>query len=162
MTIKTFPQATFWRAWLRNATCSFPVPVSRIGHVKKTPVISIIDDDSSVRTATESLMRSLGFVAHTFASAEEFLQSRNVDETSCLISDVQMPHMSGIELQSRLLARDNRTPIIFITAFPDENVQTRALKAGAVCFLVKPVDGQTLLNCLDEALKRHDRMAGDD
>ena len=162
MTIKTFLQATFWRAWLRNATCSFPVPVSWIGHVKKTPVISIIDDDGSVRTATESLMRSLGFVAHTFASAEEFLQSRSVDETSCLISDVQMPHMSGIELQSCLLARGNRTPIIFITAFPDENVQTRALKAGAVCFLVKPVDGQTLLKCLDEALKRPDHMAGDD
>lgn len=118
-------------------------------------MISIIDDDGSVRTATESLVRSLGFIAHTFASAEEFLQSPSVDETCCLISDVQMPHMSGIDLQKRLLALGHRTPIIFITAFPEEHVQENALKAGAVAFLIKPVDGQTLLNCLEEALKRH-------
>jgi hypothetical protein len=68
-------------------------------HLKKIPVISIIDDDSSVRTAVESLVKSLGFIAHTFASAEEFLQSRHVDETCCLISDVHMPHVSGIDLQ---------------------------------------------------------------
>lgn len=122
--------------------------------MKKVPVISIVDDDESVRAATESLMRSLGYVAHTFASAEEYLQSPHMKETSCLISDVQMPSMSGLELQGHLAAHGHRTPIIFITAFPDKNVQARALKAGAVCFLIKPVDGQTLLTYLDEALKK--------
>src|SRR5262245_16894771 len=98
-------------------------------------------------------MRSVGFTAHAFASAEEFLQSPHLQDTSCLISDVQMPRMSGIELQSHLLEQGHRTPIIFITAFPDESLQARALKAGAVCFLNKPVDGKTLLTWLKEALK---------
>jgi FixJ family two-component response regulator len=120
-------------------------------------VISIVDDDESVRTATESLMRSIGYTAHTFASAEEFLQSPHMDDTSCLISDVQMPDMSGIELQSHLLDRGYRTPIIFITAFPDEKVQARALKAGAVCFLNKPFDGQTLLKHLAEVLEKNSK-----
>jgi FixJ family two-component response regulator len=125
-----------------------------MGHLKRVAVISIVDDDESVRTATNSLMRSLGFTAYTFSSAEKFLQSPQVNDTSCLISDVQMPSMSGIELQSHLIARGHRTPIIFITAFPDESIQARALKAGAVCFLNKPVDGETLLRCLEEVLKR--------
>lgn len=124
-----------------------------MGHLKKVPVIAIVDDDESVRTATNSLMRSVGFTAHAFASAEEFLQSPHLQDTSCLISDVQMPRMSGIELQSQLLEQGHRTPIIFITAFPDESLQARALKAGAVCFLNKPVDGKTLLKWLKEALK---------
>jgi FixJ family two-component response regulator len=125
-----------------------------MGHLKRVSVISIVDDDESVRTATNSLMRSLGFTAYTFASAEEFLRSLQLNDTSCLISDVQMPSMSGIELQRHLIARGHRTPIIFITAFPDESIQARALKAGAVCFLNKPVDGKTLLRCLEEALRR--------
>jgi FixJ family two-component response regulator len=131
--------------------------------LKKVPVISIVDDDESVRTATESLMRSIGYIAHTFVSAEEFLQSPHVGDTSCLISDVQMPDMTGIELQSHLVGRGYRTPIIFITAFPDEKVQARALKAGAVCFLNKPFDGQTLLKHLAEALEKNDKgRAGDE
>ena len=131
--------------------------------MKKVPVISIVDDDESVRTATESLMRSIGYTAHTFVSAEEYLQSPQMDETSCLISDVQMPDMTGIELQSHLLDRGYRTPIIFITAFPDEKVEARAMKAGAVCFLNKPFDGQTLLKRLAEVLEKNDKdKAGDD
>jgi FixJ family two-component response regulator len=115
-------------------------------------VISIVDDDESVRTAVGSLIKSLGFVARTFASAEEFLSSPHVDETACLISDVQMPGISGVELQSRLAADNYRTPIIFISAFGNESVAQRALKAGATAFLQKPFDGKTLVKCLDKAL----------
>jgi FixJ family two-component response regulator len=157
MTIKNLPVGrtlTVLRGF-ENGTVSFLSSCATDSHLKKTPVISIIDDDGSVRTAMESLVKSLGFIVCTFASAEKFLQSPHVDETRCLISDVHMPHVSGIDLQSRLLSQGIRMPIIFITAFPDEGVQARALKAGAVAFLSKPVDPQTLLNCLDEALKWH-------
>ena len=119
-------------------------------------MISIIDDDESVRAATRNLVRSLGFTAFTFASAEDFLQSPRASDSSCVITDVQMPGLSGVELQSRLLAQGQRTPIIFITAFPDKSIEARAMKAGAICFLSKPFDGSTLIKCLDRALKRHE------
>jgi FixJ family two-component response regulator len=120
----------------------------------QVPVISIIDDDASVRVATNRLVRSLGYVAHMFASADEFLKSSDVDDSSCVIADVQMPGMSGVELQRRLLLQGHRLPIIFITAFPDERVKARVLEAGAICFLTKPFDGSTLIKYLDAALKR--------
>ena len=121
------------------------------------PLISIVDDDDTVRAATGSLVRSLGFEARTFASAESFLQSSSLAETRCLILDVQMPNMSGVELQSHLSQRGFDIPIIFITAYPDEALKDRVLEAGAVCFLYKPVEvhGQRLVDCLDAALKRH-------
>ena len=122
--------------------------------LQKVPVISIVDDDASVRCATKSLVRSLGLVAYTFSSAEEFLRSPHLGETSCLISDVQMPGMTGVEMQGSLAAAGHRTPIIFITAFPNEVVKERALKAGAICFLHKPFDGQTLIKCLGDALNK--------
>lgn len=122
--------------------------------MSKVPVISIIDDDESVRTATGSLVRALGYVVHTFASAEEFLQSPHVSDTSCLISDVQMPNIGGLELQRHLSSRHCPIPMIFITAFPDSKIEADALRAGAVCFLTKPFDGSILLNCLAEALQR--------
>ncbi len=120
--------------------------------MQKVPVIAIVDDDESVRVATRSLVRSLGFTAHTFSSAEEFLQSQQVEECSCVITDVQMPGLSGVDLQSRLAAEGYETPIIFMTAFADEAVQARAMKAGAVGFLSKPFDGRVLIKCLEEAL----------
>ena len=119
----------------------------------QVPVISIIDDDASVRVATDRLVRSLGYIAHTFASAEEFLASSQANDTCCMIADVQMPGMSGIELQSHLLAQGRRLPIIFITAFPEESARTKALNAGAVCFLTKPFDGPTLVRHLDAVLQ---------
>ena len=119
------------------------------------PVISIIDDDASVRAATDNLLRSLGYTVHTFASAEEFLQSAHFNGTSCVIADVQMPAMSGVELQALLLAQGHRVPFIFITAFPEETIRARVLKAGAISFLTKPFDRVTLINCLDTALRRH-------
>ena len=118
------------------------------------PVISIIDDDVSVRMAMSSLVRSLGYVAYTFASAEEFLESQQIDATSCVIADVQMPHMSGMELQDLLRNQDRHLPIIFITAFPEESIRTRALEAGAVCFLAKPVDGPTLIKHIHAAVSK--------
>ena len=119
-------------------------------------MISVIDDDPSVRIASENLLTSLGYIGHTFSSAEEFLHSADLKNTSCVITDVQMPGMSGVELQAFLLAREYRVPLIFITAFPDETVRARVLKAGAVALLTKPFDRRTLIECLNAALRRRD------
>jgi FixJ family two-component response regulator len=120
------------------------------------PLISIVDDDDTVRAATESLVRSLGFKTRTFASAESFLQSSSLSGTRCLILDVQMPNMGGIELQDHLSKLGFKIPIIFMTAYPDESVRQRALQAGAVGFLLKhfEVYGQRFVDCLHEALKK--------
>ena len=118
-------------------------------------VISVIDDDASVRAATNNLLTSHGYMVHTFASAEEFLQSTRLNDTSCVIADVQMPAMSGLDLLILLRTRGYRAPFIFITAFPDESVRARALKAGAIFFLGKPFAGPTLIKCLDTALEGH-------
>ena len=126
---------------------------ARIGTLSSAPIVSIVDDDESVRLATTKLVRVHGFVAHGFASAEEFLQSPHAKETSCLITDVRMPGMSGVDLQSHLIRQGRRVPVIFITAFPEADSEKRALAAGAVCFLTKPFDGQTLINYLSDALK---------
>jgi FixJ family two-component response regulator len=116
-------------------------------------MISIVDDDASVREATKELVRSLGYSAAAFASAEDFLQSGQLSETACLISDVQMPGLSGIDLQRRLLDGGHNLPIIFITAFPDERARARALGAGAIGFLTKPYREESLIECLGQALK---------
>ena len=118
----------------------------------QAPVISIVDDDESVREATKGLVRSLGYVAVTFESAEEFLNSERMRDTSCIIADVQMPGVSGVELQDRLIAEGHRLPMIFITAFPEDRVRARALQAGAVGYLSKPFDEEHLIGCLDRAL----------
>jgi FixJ family two-component response regulator len=118
------------------------------------PVISIVDDDESVRAATSSLVRSMGFTARTFASAEEYLRSQHVDETSCLITDVKMQGINGIELQNLVHARGHRTPIIFITGLPEERIRERAMQAGAIGFLSKPFDVESLIKYLDLALQK--------
>jgi FixJ family two-component response regulator len=122
--------------------------------------LSVIDDDASVRAATNNLLRSHGYTVHTFASAEEFLQSAHLNDTSCVIADVQMPVMSGVELLTTMRAQGYRVPFIFITAFPDESIRARALKAGAICFLAKPFAGPTLIDCLNTALGEHRGGAG--
>jgi FixJ family two-component response regulator len=119
-------------------------------------MISIVDDDESVRESTKALVRSLGYAARAYASAEEFLTS-DPDDTACLILDVQMKGLSGVELQERLIAQGRRTPIIFVTAFPDERIRDHALKAGAIGFLSKPFNDEKLTQCLDSALAN--RMA---
>jgi FixJ family two-component response regulator len=121
----------------------------------QAPVIAVIDDDASIRGAMKSLLSSLGVVVQLFASAEDFLQAPCTSETACLIVDVHMPGMSGIGLQRRLIARDQHTPMIFITAFPEEGIRARALDTGAVGLLSKPFEEQVVLERLNEALKRH-------
>jgi FixJ family two-component response regulator len=117
-------------------------------------LISIVDDESIVRGAIESLVRSLGFPACTFPSAEAFLKSRQMAGTACLICDVQLPGVNGMDLQNRLDGLGLSIPTIFITAYPNEEVRTRALGAGAVCFLHKPFDAQSLIHCIENALER--------
>ena len=119
----------------------------------KVATIAIIDDDESVRVTMASFVRSLGFDAVAFASAEDYLLWPQRHRSSCLISDVQMRGMSGLDLQSRLAAQGRRVPIIFITAFPDAKIRARALAQGAVCFLAKPFEGEALSRCIDIALK---------
>jgi FixJ family two-component response regulator len=118
-------------------------------------MISIIDDDDSMRNATRRLVKSLGLNAGAFASAEEFLQSDSMGDTSCVITDMQMPGLSGADLQSLLIAQGLNTPIIFITAFPDDNLRARVLEAGAVGFLSKPFAEACLIDCLKIALGEH-------
>jgi len=118
----------------------------------EAPVISIVDDDASFRRATARLVRSLGHSVAAFSSAEEFLKSDRIHDTACLISDVQMPGMSGIELQNRLLAKGFRLPVIFITAYPESRAREQALASGALGFLNKPFNEDKLIACLDQAL----------
>jgi FixJ family two-component response regulator len=120
--------------------------------VPRAASISIVDDDESVRVAMSSLVRSLGYEAREFASAEAFLASPRRQDTSCLITDVHMPGMSGLDLQAVLSAREQVVPIIFIIAFPADNLRQRAEAAGAAGFFSKPVDSQMIIHCLDAAL----------
>jgi FixJ family two-component response regulator len=114
-------------------------------------MISIIDDDAHVLDAIQRLVRSLRYGAVTFQSADDFLQSGRVTETACLILDIQMPGLSGLELQERLLAEGHKTPVIFITALP-ERFRARALATGAAGFLSKPFSAESLIDCLRVAL----------
>ena len=125
---------------------------SVIGLSVNSPVIAIVDDDESVCIGMTSLVRSLGYDVQTYGSAEDFLGSRGRDGTACLISDVQMPGLGGLELQKILAAEGRRLPIIFVTAFPDAQVRQVAMDAGAMCFLSKPFDGDALIQCLERAL----------
>ena len=118
-------------------------------------VISVVDDDASVRVATNNLLSSHGYLVDTFASAEEFLQSARLSDSSCVIADVQMPAMSGLDLLSHVRAQGYVAPFIFITAFPEDSVRARALKAGAICFLAKPFAGPALIDCVETVMKGH-------
>ena len=115
-------------------------------------VISVIDDDEAFRIATDSLLRARGYVVHTFASAAEFLGSPLLDAISCVITDVQMPDISGLQLQILLRDQGRTVPIIFITAFPEESARVRAMREGAVCFLSKASNASALIRCVEEAL----------
>ena len=117
------------------------------------PVISIVDDDPSVRVATYNLVRSFGYAVHTFASAEAFLGSPQRSQTSCVIADVDMPAMSGLEMQTHLRARGSGVPFVFITALSDASVRARAFEGGASAFLTKPFDETALIRCIEAALR---------
>jgi FixJ family two-component response regulator len=114
----------------------------------------IVDDDESMRRAARRLIKSSGFAVETFASAEDFLASGRLDATACLVLDVQMPGLNGLELQSRLIAEGCQIPIVFVTAYNDENAREQALRAGAVGYLVKPFEEADLLNGINLALQR--------
>jgi FixJ family two-component response regulator len=119
-------------------------------------ILMIVDDDESIRRAARRLIKSYGFPVETFASAEDFLSSGRLHETACLVLDVQMPGLNGLELQSRLITDGHQVPIIFITAFNDENARAQALKAGALGYLVKPFEEADLLTAINVALRRQE------
>ena len=117
------------------------------------PLIAVVDDDGSLRESTQLLLRAAGYRAETFASARELLDSPRIEETACLILDVRMPGMDGLELQRFLNEAQRQIPIIFITAHATDNAEQRARKAGAVDFLRKPVNDEKLLSAIQTALK---------
>jgi FixJ family two-component response regulator len=119
----------------------------------KTKSVAIVDDDTSMRNALQGLLKSVGLPSRAFASAEEFLDSGEQHQTACLITDIRMPGISGLELQSRLNAENCRIPTIFITAHGDTQMRMRALRAGAVEFLAKPFDDEALLETVRAALE---------
>ena len=120
--------------------------------MSEIPLIAVVDDDAAIREALQSLLRSMGFGAEAFASAQDFLQSGRLPETACLIVDVRMPRMSGLALQQQLTTAQCPIPIIFITAHGDAETRTRALRAGAVAFLDKPFSDEVLLRAVQAAL----------
>jgi FixJ family two-component response regulator len=122
------------------------------------PVVFVVEDDASVREALSSLIRSVGLGAQLFASAREFLKHQRPDAPACLVLDVRLPGLSGLDLQRELAARDNSIPIIFITGHGDIPMSVRAMKDGAVEFLTKPFRDQDLLDAIQQALER-DRVA---
>ena len=117
-----------------------------------TGLVAIVDDDASMRIAIEELLGSVGIQARSFASAEEFLQSGIQTKIACLISDIRMPGMTGLELQARLIAEGSRVPIIFITEHGNDTTRTQALNAGAIEFLGKPFDDEKLLESVRAVL----------
>jgi len=116
------------------------------------PLIAIVDDDDALRTSLDDLIRSIGFRTQGFPSAEAFLSSNQTSDTACLILDVRMPGMNGLDLQHQIVAANWRVPIIFITSHADDGARARALEAGAVAFLYKPFREEELLDALDAAL----------
>jgi FixJ family two-component response regulator len=116
-------------------------------------VISIVDDDAWARSGLSDLILSLGYEVRAFESAEQFIQSGRIQETACLITDLNMPGLSGLDLQSHLRERGHRTPVIFVTAYPSDRHRERALADGAAGFLSKPFDEKSLVACLTRAIQ---------
>jgi FixJ family two-component response regulator len=119
-----------------------------------TTLISIVDDDQHFRESMQQLVALLGYAVEAFPSAADFLASRFLPETACLVTDVHMPGMTGIELHGRLIKLGYAIPTILVTAYPDDVVRDQALKEGVTCYLSKPVDDRDLERCLRSALKR--------
>lgn len=118
----------------------------------RKPLVAIVDDDESIRVTTKDLLESAGLNAVAFASAEDFLNSGLLQSVSCTIADMRMPGMSGLSLHEHLLASGNSIPTILMTAYPDEPVRARALKAGVVAYLTKPFTDDELLGCISSAV----------
>ena len=146
-------------------SCSMPVAESKgrwsrpteLAVQKNEPrLIAIVDDDESVREATKGLMRSMGMAVEAFSCGEDFLRSSHLGRTACLVADVNMPGMSGLDLHQRVAALPQGIPTILITAYPNESIRERALSAGILCYLVKPFSEDELLDCIRSALSRED------
>jgi len=118
----------------------------------QSSVIAVVDDDESVREAVAGLLKSFGYRSVPFKRAEDFLNSRDLDDTACLIADMQMPGMTGLDLQGRLIASGKPIPTILITAYPDQAVRKRALQNGVRCYLAKPFRDEELLRCIRYAI----------
>jgi FixJ family two-component response regulator len=121
--------------------------------MSKAPLVAIVDDDEFFRGSMRRLMRSLGYTVEAFPSAAVFLASRRLDNTKCLIADIQMPGMTGVELNARLIEAGRKIPTILVTAYPDEVTRARALKDGVVCYLRKPFDDNDLMDCIRKAVE---------
>jgi FixJ family two-component response regulator len=124
--------------------------------VPKAPLIAIVDDDESIRDTTKDLLESAGYSAAVFARAASFLKSRRLSQVCCLIADMRMPKMTGLELHQHLVASKRGIPTILMTAYPDERAQARAIKANVVGYLIKPFAADELLACVRRAVQRHD------
>jgi FixJ family two-component response regulator len=123
----------------------------------KRSLVSVVEDDQFFRESMRRLLRSLGYRVETFASAADFLASPRLAETACLIADVNMPVMTGVKLHRRLIDTGHAIPTILVTAYADDDVESRALKDGVICYLRKPVDEKHLKRCLLVALQRSNR-----
>jgi FixJ family two-component response regulator len=122
--------------------------------VPKAPLIAIVDDDESIRDTTKDLLESAGYSAAVFAHAAGLLKSRRLSQVCCLIADMRMPKMTGLELHQHLVASNRGIPTILMTAYPDERAQARAIKANVVGYLIKPFAADELLACVRRALQR--------
>jgi FixJ family two-component response regulator len=122
--------------------------------VPKGPLVAIVDDDESIRDTTKDLLESAGFSAAVFARAAGLLKSRRLSQVSCLIADMRMPRMTGLELHQHLVASNRAIPTILVTAYPDERAQAQAIKANVVCYLIKPFAADELLAWVRCALQR--------
>jgi len=127
--------------------------------VSQTPLIAIVDDDESVRDTTSDILDAAGYAAAAFASPESLLESRRLAEFSCVISDVRMPGMSGLDLYKRMVASGSPIPTILVTAYPDEHVRAWAINAGIICYLPKPFAPEALLAGVDSAVQRRPMSA---
>ncbi len=120
--------------------------------ISRKQLIAIIDDESAIRRSLKCLLQSLDHSVSTFATAEEYLASDLMRETGCLISDIQLPGISGADLQARLIAKGHCIPIVFLTGFFSERIRARVLTSGAIDYLVKPCDPKVLIDCIERAL----------
>jgi FixJ family two-component response regulator len=124
--------------------------------VPKGPLVAIVDDDESIRDTAKDLLESAGISAAVFARAASLLKSRRLSQVSCVIADMRMPEMTGLELHQHLVASNRAIPTILMTAYPDERTRAQAIKASVVCYLIKPFAADELLACVRRALQRHD------
>jgi FixJ family two-component response regulator len=122
----------------------------------KASLVSVVEDDRFFRESMSRLMRSLGFSVEAFPTAADFLASPRLIDTACLIADVHMPAMTGLELHRRLIDKGYAIPTILVTAYPNEDVMARALKEGVICYLRKPIDQERLMQCVHAALRCSD------